>query len=117
MAWLLLRDREISGMVVDPFLDPWRDLHSAECVHVGAQWLHSGGCKFLGLFIGSGVLAIYFHLFSIVAVAAPFLAALLLHVRTRLPGKLRATAFGPPLRHWISAGLIVASLSALLVLP
>src|SRR3954468_22460327 len=42
MAWILLCDRQIFRMVIDALLNSWRDLHSAECVHVGARrddWL------------------------------------------------------------------------------
>jgi hypothetical protein len=49
-----------------------------------ARWMKSGGFRPAALFAVTGVLAVYFHLFAVVTVAAPLLAVLILLIRARL---------------------------------
>jgi hypothetical protein len=64
-----------------------------------------------------GVLAIYFHLFAVVTVAAPFLAAFTTLAWRRRRGAKESPVAGPTFTQWLWAGAIIACLSAVLVLP
>ena len=82
---------------------------------LAARWMQSGGLLPALIFIGTGVLAIYFHLFAVVTVMAPVLAAFVFHAR-RLE-KSRTTVAGPPLRHWTVVAAAMIGITAFLVLP
>ena len=82
---------------------------------LAARWMQSGGLRPALLFAGAGVLAIYFHLFAVVTVMAPVLAAFVFHAR-RL-GTSRATVAGPPLRHWAVVAVALIGITAFLLLP
>lgn len=82
-----------------------------------ARWMQSGGFRPAALYAVTGVLAIYFHLFAVVTVAAPMLAALVFHAWTRQPGTRRRAAAGPFARQWMLVSLVIAAASAILVLP
>ena len=82
---------------------------------LAAHWMQSGGLRPALLFTGAGVLAVYFHLFAVVTVAAPFLTAFVFHA-CRL-GTSRATVAGPPLRHWAGVAVAMMGITAFLVLP
>jgi len=47
---------------------------------LATRWMQAGGFRPALFFIITGVLAIYFHLFAMVTVAAPMLAAFVFHV-------------------------------------
>ena len=78
--------------------------------------MQSGGLRPALLFAGAGVLAVYFHLFAVVTVVAPILAAFVFHAARRW-GMSRATVAGPPLRHWIVLAVAMIGITAFLVLP
>jgi len=86
-------------------------------VLLAARWWQTGERKWGVWFVLAGVLAIYFHLFAIVTVAAPFLAAFTVFVWRRFAGNrpddVPPTSFGK----WLVAGAATAAVSALLVLP
>jgi hypothetical protein len=82
-----------------------------------AHWMQSGGWRPAAIFIGAGVLAIYFHLFAIVTVAAPVLAAVVFHIWKKFRKTPRAETTAPSLRQWIVAAMIMAAISAVLVSP
>jgi len=82
-----------------------------------ARWMQSGGWRPAVLFVGAGVLAVYFHLFAIVTVAAPVLAAFFFHFWKKFQKFPRAETTAPSLRQWIVAAMIMAAISAVLVLP
>jgi hypothetical protein len=84
---------------------------------LAARWMQSGGLRPALLFTGAGVLAIYFHLFAVVTVAAPVLAAFVLHVWMRRPGVPRRVVAGPSLQQWIWVSLVMAGICAILLLP
>jgi hypothetical protein len=86
-------------------------------VLLAARWMQSGGRRRALLFIAASVAAIYFHLFAVVTVAAPILAAFVFHGWGRLRGVARRPVAGPSLWQWMGASLIIAGTSALLVLP
>ena len=84
---------------------------------LAACWMKSGGLRPALLFIGASVLAIYFHLFAVVTVAAPVLTTLVFCIWKHRSGIPRGAVAGPSLRQWILAALAVAVLSAILSLP
>jgi hypothetical protein len=84
---------------------------------LAARWMRSGGLRPALLFIGAGVLAIYFHLFAVVTVAAPLLAAFVFHAWRRRPGIPRGPVAGPSLQQWIGVTVVMAGITALLTLP
>ena len=84
---------------------------------LAARWMQSGGLRPALLFIGAGVLAIYFHLFAVVTVAAPLLAAFVFHAWRRRPGIPRGAVAGPSLQQWIGVTVVMAGIAALLTLP
>jgi hypothetical protein len=82
---------------------------------LAARWQESGKRNDGIWFATAGILAIYFHLFAVIAVAAPFLAVLGLHLQRRFH-HLPAPA-GPTAKQWFAAGLAVAFGTAILVGP
>lgn len=82
-----------------------------------ARWMKSGGFRPAALFAVTGVLAVYFHLFAVVTVAAPLLAVLILLIRARLVNAGGRAAGGPSLREWIVASAIITGGCVILVLP
>jgi hypothetical protein len=84
---------------------------------LAARWMQSGGRRPALLFVGAGVLAIYFHLFAVVTVAAPVLTAFVFHACARYRKPSHTVTVGPSLRHWIAAAAIIAGMSALMLLP
>jgi len=84
---------------------------------LAARWMQSGGWRPMALFIGTGVLAVYFHLFAIVTVAAPVLAAIVFHLWKHFRKIPRAETSAPPLRQWIVVTVIMVVFAGLLVLP
>jgi hypothetical protein len=82
-----------------------------------ARWMQSGGRRPAMFFVGAGVLAIYFHLFAVVTVAAPVLVAISFHFWRRWSGSSHGSVTAPSSRQWILAALAVAGISAILVLP
>ncbi|HEV2693771.1 MAG TPA: glycosyltransferase family 39 protein [Verrucomicrobiae bacterium] len=82
-----------------------------------ARWLRSGGLRPALLFAVAGVVAVYFHLFAAVTVAAPMLAALVLLIWSRWRGVARTVADGPSFKEWLIASLVIAAGVAVLVLP
>jgi hypothetical protein len=84
---------------------------------LASRWMQAGGFRSALLFIIAGVLAVYFHLFAVVTVAAPVLATIAFHAWNHFRKIPRAKTSAPPLRHWILAVAVMAVLSAVLVLP
>ena len=70
---------------------------------LAARWMQSGGFRPALFFVMTGVLAVYFHLFAVVTVAAPMLTALVFLVRGR-----RGMAAGPSVRQWIMVSMFIA---------
>lgn len=77
-----------------------------------ARWIQSGKSQPAVLFVLTSVAAIYFHLFALVTVAAPLLAALVIILWQRMSGSEK-----PSMKQWFWAIAATAMLSALLVLP
>ena len=86
-------------------------------VLLAARWMQSGGLRPALLFVIASVLAIYFHLFAVVTVAAPVLAAIVFHLWKRFRKTPETGTKTPTLRQWIIVAAIIGMLSALLVLP
>ena len=84
---------------------------------LAARWMQTGRRLSALLFIISGVLAVYFHLFAIVTVAAPFLAACLFQLWRRHPDISRNVPAGPPFFSWAVVALVLAGSCLVLVLP
>ena len=82
-----------------------------------ARWLRSGGWRPALLFAVTGVLAIYFHLFALVTVAAPLLMTLAYVVSARRSEVTRGIVAGPSLRQWIMVTVVIAGGGSILVLP
>ena len=84
---------------------------------LAVHWKHSGEFRWGLLFALIGSLAIYFHLFAVVTVAAPFIAEFVLGL-SRLCWKTQPdNRIGPPLRQWIIVAAMIAVLTSVLVLP
>ena len=81
------------------------------------RWLRSGGWRPALLFAVTGVLAIYFHLFALVTVAAPLLMTLAYVVSARRSEVTRGIVAGPSLRQWIMVTVVIAGGGSILVLP
>jgi hypothetical protein len=86
-------------------------------VLLAARWMQSGGLRPAALFIIAGVLAIYFHLFAVITVAAPVLAAIVFHLWKYFRKTPQVETTAPSLRQWIVVAIIMAAISAVLVLP
>jgi hypothetical protein len=82
-----------------------------------ARWAQYGGRRLAVLFVVTGILAIYFHLFAVVAVVAPVLVAIVYHLSARLFSKRETLLVKPSLQHWIIVSVIIAAFSGLLLLP
>ncbi|HXI70230.1 MAG TPA: glycosyltransferase family 39 protein [Verrucomicrobiae bacterium] len=82
---------------------------------LAARWMQTGGFRPALLFAVAGVLAVYFHLFAAVTVAAPVLAAMGFHLYAYCLKKRPMT--GPPLRHWLLVVVGMAVVGAILILP
>ena len=82
-----------------------------------ARWMQSGEFRSALFFVIAGAMAIYFHLFAIVTVAAPVLAAFVFYIWKYFRKTPRDEKFSPSLRQWIFAAAIMAGISAFLVLP
>lgn len=80
------------------------------------RWAQSGQKRWAALFIGSATLAVYFHLFAIVAAIAPSVAAVANALAGRLSRK-RAPAPAVPILHWVIAALAIILLSGVLMAP
>jgi uncharacterized membrane protein len=84
-------------------------------VLLAARWMQTGSRKSAVLFVTTGVLAIYFHLFAVVTVAAPFLAAFTILAWRRYSGVKPNGQ--PSFMQWLVVGMIMAILGGALVLP
>jgi hypothetical protein len=84
---------------------------------LAARWMQSGGFRRAAFFVGASVLAIYFHLFAMVTVAAPVLAAIIFYFWKHFRKIPLAETSTPTLRQWIFASAIIGLLSAILILP
>jgi Dolichyl-phosphate-mannose-protein mannosyltransferase len=82
-----------------------------------ARWMQSGGLRSAVGFVVTGVLAIYFHLFAVVTVAAPLLTAIVFIAWKRRPSKPHVALAGITFRQWLSVTLLLAGISSILVLP
>jgi hypothetical protein len=82
-----------------------------------ARWMQSGGIRPAILFIVAGVLAIYFHLFAIVTMAAPMLAVFVFCIWKNFQKMPDVETAAPSLRQWIVVSLVITGISAALVLP
>jgi hypothetical protein len=84
---------------------------------LAARWRQSGRLRDVLLFIAAAALAVYFHLFAVVAVVVPFLVTLVVHIHARWRKMSLAAVAGPPMRHWFAAAATIACITAILVLP
>ncbi|HTV39105.1 MAG TPA: glycosyltransferase family 39 protein [Candidatus Sulfotelmatobacter sp.] len=99
------------------------------CVLSAARWARSGECCWLWLYVASGILAVYFHLFAVVTVMTPVLAAVICSFLVRFSGKPwqvsppvpaeteQRAAPVVPTRHWIIAGVVIVIFSGVLMAP
>jgi hypothetical protein len=84
---------------------------------LAARWMQSGGRVPALAFMVTGVLAIYFHLFAVVTVAAPGLAAIVFHLWKHFRKIPRTEMSAPSLRQWAVVAAVMAGGTAVLVLP
>jgi Dolichyl-phosphate-mannose-protein mannosyltransferase len=82
-----------------------------------ARWMQSGDRRSAALFVVAGTMAVYFHLFAVVTLAAPLLVALVYQLRAWLSKTPHIALAGPPLRHWLIAVTVMGVLSSILLLP
>jgi hypothetical protein len=80
-----------------------------------ARWARFGGWRAGTFYIITAVLAVYFHLFAIVAALTPALAAVVYHLLVRIFRKKSEIAVKPPLLHWVIAATIIVTVSTLLL--
>lgn len=84
---------------------------------LAARWRQTGALRYGIGFAVAGVLAVYFHLFAVIAVATPVLSAIVLHVLGRFRKARRLDVTGPPLWHWFTVAAGMAVVGAILILP
>jgi hypothetical protein len=84
---------------------------------LAARWMKSDGLWAALLFVVASVLAIFFHLFAVVTVAAPVLAAIVFQTWKHFRKTPLAETKTPTLRQWIVVAMIITAMSAALVLP
>lgn len=90
---------------------------SFTAVLLAARWMQSNNSRDAVLFVVVGALAIYFHLFAVVTVAAPVLMALLFHTVRSLRGPGRPSSASPTARQWWLASAGIAAISGVLLGP
>jgi hypothetical protein len=81
-----------------------------------ARWMQSNNRRDGIFFAIFGALAIYFHLFAVVVVAAPVMTAIIFHLFAHF-GKIKIPAAAPSLKNWLLLAAIIAFVSAVLILP
>jgi hypothetical protein len=82
------------------------------------RWVTTGRRRWAVLYVATGVLAVYFHLFGVVVVVCPAAAVLLVKwLGRRYPGFLAANASVPSAARMVAVVAAALGLSALLVLP
>jgi uncharacterized membrane protein len=84
---------------------------------LAARWMQTGALRDGIYFSIAGALAVYFHLFAVVTVGAPVLAAVIMHLHSRFWKKSATAPPGPPLRYWWLAAGGMALAGAILILP
>ncbi|MGA2246371.1 MAG: glycosyltransferase family 39 protein [Verrucomicrobiota bacterium] len=84
---------------------------------LAARWMQSGGRRPGMWFAMAGVLAIYFHLFAAVTVAAPILAAIISGCYRKFWRKQPTAEPTPCLRQWLLVAGGMAIAGAILILP
>lgn len=84
---------------------------------LAARWRQSGGFRPALGFALAGVLAVYFHLFAAVTVAAPVLTAIVFELVARFRKKPPGAMAGPTLWQWLLLAALMAVAGAVLVLP
>jgi hypothetical protein len=82
-----------------------------------ARWARGGGWRWGVLYIVTSILSVYFHLFAIITVMTPALAAVVYGVYHRFFKNTGTCPVKPPLFHWIIAAATIIVLSGLLLLP
>jgi len=82
-----------------------------------ARWLRSGGLRPALLFAVSSVVAVYFHLFAAVTVAAPMLMVLGFLAWSRWGRPAQPVTTGPAFREWLIVCAVGAVGGSVLVLP
>src|SRR5450756_1145793 len=82
-----------------------------------ARWLRSGGLRPALLFAVSSVVAVYFHLFAAVTVAAPMLMVLGFLAWSRWGRPAQPVTAGPAFREWLIVCAVGAVGGSVLVLP
>jgi len=86
-------------------------------VLLAAHWRQTGNRRSAAGFAIAGVLAVYFHLFALVTVAAPVLAALVAGGYAKLRRRPPATAPQVSIRSWLLVAGGMAAAGAILILP
>lgn len=81
---------------------------------LAARWMQTGGFRPALFFAMTGVLAVYFHLFAAVTVAAPVLVAMGFYLHAYW---VRQPLVGPTLRQWLLVTVFMAAAGAILILP
>ena len=84
---------------------------------LAARWRQTGECRYGLLFAAASTLAIYFHLFAAVTVAAPILAEAVVRLKNRIRRTNVATPGQPRLSEWVGLILLMGVLTTVLVLP
>jgi Dolichyl-phosphate-mannose-protein mannosyltransferase len=82
-----------------------------------ARWAREGGWRWGALYVVTGILAVYFHLFAIIAVITPALGAVVYYACDRFLKKSETSEVKTSLGHWIIAAATIVVLSGLLLLP
>ncbi len=84
-----------------------------------AHWARFGDRRSAALYVGSSVMAVYFHVFAIVTVMTPVAAGILCQLPKPITEKQKQAPMPvkPPILHWLLAGAAIVVLSGLLMLP
>ena len=82
-----------------------------------ARWARDGGWRWAVLYVVTGIAAVYFHLFAVITVVTPALAAPVYYVCARFSGKTERLGVKPSPVKWIIAAATILVLATLLLLP
>jgi hypothetical protein len=130
LAWKIIGPRRAVGLALLLAFSPVLIFYSRICrpysavaffgfsaLLLAARWLRNGGFRPAIFFAIAGVLAVYFHLFAVITVAAPVLVAIVFHLYSRFAKKPQVLMGMPPLRQWLLVAAIMSVTGAVLILP
>jgi hypothetical protein len=130
LAWKIVGPRRAAWLALLLAVSPILIFYSRLCrpysavaflgfaaILLAARYRQSGGFRPALGFAIAGVLAVYFHLFAAVTVAAPVLTAIVFELVARFRKTPRGAVSGPSLWQWLLLAAAMSGAGAVLVLP